>query len=207
MGKHGIGKPYTQMRNAMMMGTLVIKDWKSIRMTASLYQREIDSAKYGRDSSRVTAVETLMKRTDKCFAVVSSGTGVEIKMIPVMEAMANGLPDTKMRYVTSAVSPVDLLERAVLVVSAVEELDNITFTDEERLAVAVVFAFSSRKTVEVISDDMFGVIRALQVDWSTDISSLLGAIAIGNMCKFAPFASSRPGARACQERDEALISY
>ncbi|OAP54069.1 hypothetical protein AYL99_11603 [Fonsecaea erecta] len=137
-------------------------------------------------------------------------------------------------YLTSAISPVDLLERAVVVVSRVEELDSITFTSEERLAVAVFFAFASRKTDEIISDDMIGVMQALQVDWSTsvtcrnivcmkselrkgcvdgsvdmstDISSLLGVIAFRNMCKFAPFASSKPGARACQERDEGRISY
>jgi hypothetical protein len=98
MGKHGIGKPYVQMRNAMMMGTLVVKDRKFIRvrsrdpqpipaviaptdmdpgscssaftrMTASLYQREIDTAKHGKDSSKVTAVETLMKKTNNCFTL------------------------------------------------------------------------------------------------------------------------------------------
>jgi hypothetical protein len=35
MGKHGIAKPYVQMRNAMMMGTLVVKDRKSIRVRST----------------------------------------------------------------------------------------------------------------------------------------------------------------------------
>jgi hypothetical protein len=113
MGKHGIGKPYVQMRNSMMMGTLVVKDRKFIRVrsrdpqpipaviastdmnsgscssaltrtTASLYQREIDNAKHGKDSSKVTAVETLMKRTNNCFAVVST-TSSRVAHLPEHE--------------------------------------------------------------------------------------------------------------------------
>ena len=33
IGKHGIGKPYVDMRNGMMLGTMVIKDSNSIRIS------------------------------------------------------------------------------------------------------------------------------------------------------------------------------
>ena len=84
--KHGIGKPFVDMRNAMMLGTVVVTDGKYIRirsnyappipvilapdgmndatcssalakMTASMYQREIDTAKHGKTSYKLTAVQ------------------------------------------------------------------------------------------------------------------------------------------------------
>ncbi|KAK2591527.1 hypothetical protein QQS21_010777 [Conoideocrella luteorostrata] len=99
MSKYGIGQPYVQMRDAMLMGTIVSRDKNFIRvrtsepqpipavlatsdmgfsdcssaltkMTASLYQREIDAAKHGRSSDKATAVETLLKMTDNCFSFV-----------------------------------------------------------------------------------------------------------------------------------------
>lgn len=42
------------------------------KTTVSLYQREIDAAKHGRDSTKVTAVETLLKATQNCFGFVNN---------------------------------------------------------------------------------------------------------------------------------------
>lgn len=244
MGKHGIGEPYMQMRNAMMMGTIVHRDRRFVRvrssvpqpipaviatgsmgfgdcssamtkMTASLYQREIDMAKHGKTADKVTAVETLMKATDVCFAFVNSGGPPVVKMMPVMSAMSSSLPYTKLSYVAKAESPVDLLERAMMVTCMVEDLDRISLTNEERLAMAVFVAFVSRCTTEIISDRPVPIMRSLRTDWytsatctniswikeelrktttdnsinmATDINSLLGSMAIGNMCRFAPLA-------------------
>ena len=246
MGKHGIGKPYVHMRNAMMMGTMVVKDGNFIRirarhqpplpvvaapskmhsgscssaltkMTASLYQREIDMAKHGKETSRLTAVETIMKSTEVCFAFVHDDTGLKIRMMSIMDAVRTGHPYTKMSYISQATSPKDILERAIMVVSMVEELDAVHLTDEERLSVAIFFAYASRKTDVIVDDDTVTIMRALGADWytsitcsnivwlkyelrkgvidgsvdtSTDISSFLGALALGNMTMFAPFASS-----------------
>ncbi len=247
MSKYGIGEPYVQMRDAMMMGTMVIRDRRFIRvrtmdpqpipavlatenmgygncssaltkMTASLYQREIDAAKHGRDSGKVTAVETLLKMTDNCFGFVNEGGPPVVKMMSVGEAVLTSLPYTKLSYVAAGKPPMDLLERAITVTCMVEDLDGIRLTDEERLTVAVFFAFVSRKVDEIIPGamDKIRVVKALGADWYTsatcsdirwikeelrrtnpdsrvnmtaDINSLLGAMAIGNMCKFAPFVS------------------
>lgn len=249
MSKYGIGEPYVQMRDAMMMGTTVIRDKKFIRvrtmepqpvpavlatksmgygncssaltkMTASLYQREIDAAKHGKDSGKVTAVETLLKATDDCFGFVNEGPTPTVRMMTVGEAMTASLPYTKLSYIAAAESPMDLLERAIMVTCMVEDLDGIKLTDDERLTVAIFFAFMSRRTSEIIADpkEKVKTVHALMADWytsvtcsnilwikeelrkvhtrtsidmSTDINSLLGAMAIGNMCKFAPFMSNK----------------
>lgn len=102
----------------------------------------------------------------------------------------------------------------------VEDLDNIKLTNDERLAVAVFFAYMSRKTDEIIADPKHKIrnVRALATDWYTsvtssnilwikdelrkdrtvtgvrmsmDINSLSGSIAIGNMCKFVPCVQDR----------------
>ncbi|KAL9122247.1 MAG: hypothetical protein Q9187_001199 [Circinaria calcarea] len=262
MGKHGIGKPYVHMRNSMMMGTMVVVDKDHIRirssdpppipavlappgmnqgtcssaltkMTASLYQRGIDIAKHGKDPTRFTAVETLMKSTSNCFALTETNGSPRVVMMPVMEASQGTCPYTKMAYIANAYSPEDLLHRAVIVVSMVEELDDIKLTDEERLAAAIFFAFASRKVTEVISDDMVRIMRSMGGDWytsitcsdirwlkselrksavdgsvnmTTDVSTILGSMALGNMSKFAPFASSRTRRRRAQGRGHDLIA-
>ncbi|KAM4067551.1 hypothetical protein HRG_001446 [Hirsutella rhossiliensis] len=123
MSKYGIGEPYVQMRDAMMMGTTVIRDKKFIRvrtmdpqpvpavlategmgfgscasaltkMTASLYQREIDAAKHGKDSGKTTAVETLLKTSDHCFGFVNEGGPPRVKMMTITDATRTTLPYT-----------------------------------------------------------------------------------------------------------------
>ncbi|KAF4460187.1 hypothetical protein FALBO_13028 [Fusarium albosuccineum] len=239
MGKHGIGVPYTQMRDSMMMGTMVYRDQKFMRvntfsnqsipalraiesmgfadcssgltkMTASLYQREIDMAKHGKTASSYTAVETLLKRTDTCFAYIGGDLPV-INAVPVHVAESSSLPYTKLSYVAKAESPRELLGRAVNVVCMVEDLDRIVLTNEERVAVAVFIALASRSVSEVISNDSISVLKSLKTDWYTsatctnvtwmkdilktgltdptinmvtDINSLLGSLAMGNMIRY-----------------------
>ena len=83
-------------------------------MTASLYKREIDAAKHGKDLSKVTAMETLLKITENYFEFVNEGGPQIVRMMTIKEAMSASLPYTKLSYITAANSPVDLLERAVI---------------------------------------------------------------------------------------------
>jgi hypothetical protein len=247
VGKHGIGKPYVAMRNSMMLGTMVSVDETHIRlgtkgripipallksrgmnhgtcssgltkMTASMYQKGIDIAKHGNDPNKIMAVESLLKMTDQCFGIVRKNGTVTISLMKVEDAIMTGDEYTKMDYIARAESPADLIERAITVVSMVEELDNIKLTPEERLAVSVLIAYTSINAPAVVSDNMIEVMKGMQADWytsitcsniswlkdvtrnpshntfvdlSTDISSMLGAIFLGNMCLFAPFGSSR----------------
>lgn len=247
VSKHGIGKPFVDMRRAMMMGTMVIKDGNYIRirsgcsvpvpaiiapagmndatcssaltkMTAHMYQEEIDAAKHGRTVDRLTATQTLMKRTEQCFVIADGNRGMCTTMVPVQDAIMSGFPFTKLRYISDAESPTNLLQRAINVVSMVEELDSITLTDEERVAAAVFFAFASKVTDEVISADPVRTMLDMRTDWytsvtcsnilwiksvlrdgmadrtinkSTDVTSILGSLFLGNFSKFAPFVSWR----------------
>lgn len=122
--KYGIGEPYIQMHDAMMVGTIVVRDKRFIRvrtadtqpipavlatpsmgladcssaltkMTASLYQREIDAAKHGRDLSKVTAVETLLKATRNCLGFVNTSPPT-VRMISIDKAVLTSLPYTKL---------------------------------------------------------------------------------------------------------------
>ncbi|KAK5162655.1 uncharacterized protein LTR77_011261 [Saxophila tyrrhenica] len=237
LGKHGIGKPYVAMRNSMMLGTMMVTDEMHLRlrtkgrvplpallktptmnhgtcssaltkMTASMYQRGIDMAKHGNDKAKIMAVESLLKMTDECFGIRDT----TVSLMSVDAAILSGQPYTKMDYISRAERPQDLLERAITVVSMVEELDNIKLTAEERVAVSALIAFASINVQAIVSDDMVGVMVGMQADWytsitcsniswlktvtrdpnsnvdlTTDISSMLGAIFLGNMSLFAPF--------------------
>ncbi len=241
LGKHGIGKPYVAMRNSMMLGTMMVTDETHLRlrtkgriplpallkspamnhgtcssaltkMTASMYQKGIDMAKHGNNKTTVMAVESLLKMTDQCFGIKDT----TVCLMDVNDAIMSGQPYTKMDYISRAERSQDLLDRAIVVVSMVEELDNIKLTPEERVAVSALIAFASINTPAIVSDDMIGVMKGMQADWytsitcsnitwlksvtrdpnsivdmSTDISSMLGAIFLGNMSLFAPFGSHR----------------
>jgi hypothetical protein len=96
MGKHGIGRPYVEMRNIMMMGTIVTvvngmitltcKDPPPLplitapaeagpgscasaltKMTSVMYQENIDAAKHGKPSTRVTGIRSLLTDDEQCY--------------------------------------------------------------------------------------------------------------------------------------------
>ena len=243
LGKHGIGKPYMYMRSGMMMGTCVIRDERHIRistqnvtwipamiapakmnqgtcssglakMTSMMYQKGIDMSKHGTNANKTMAVETLMIATDECYAVVEKEGTMSIALIKVLDARMSPQPYTKMDYIAGADTPEDTIKRSIEVVSMVEDIDRIKLTMEERLAVSIFFAFACRYVNEIVSDDMFSIVKELRLDWytsimctniswlktstgslnangsmqlTTDITSLLGSIFLGNMSIFAPF--------------------
>ena len=54
-----------------------------------------------------------------------------------------------------------MLERVIMVMAMVEELDDIRLTNEERIAAAVFFAYASIRTDAIVTDDTIEVMRAL----------------------------------------------
>ncbi|KAH8156705.1 hypothetical protein CIB48_g11546 [Xylaria polymorpha] len=199
LSKHNIGKPYVQMRNTMMLGTLVSRDSKFIRtktgiphpipaivadktmtyadcssgltkMTQELYQTEIDAAKHGKSATRTKAVETILKNTADCYSYTDSGGVPTIDLIPVTSAMSRTYPYTNLSYLSSATSPQDLLKRAMMITCMVEDIDRLSLTNNERLAVSVFFAFMSRHTNIVISENMISVMRKVRADWYTSVT-------------------------------------
>lgn len=158
----------------------------------------------------------MLKDTDNCYGFVSDSGPMYTKLMSNIDARIASLPYTKLSYIAMATSPVDLLERAIMVTTLVTELDRIRMSEEETLACAIFLAFMCRYTDDIISKDKIRVTKALGTDWytsvtcsninwiksvmrttndnqtvnmTTDINSLLGSMAIGNMCRFSPFAS------------------
>ncbi|KAI0471438.1 hypothetical protein GGR56DRAFT_654204 [Xylariaceae sp. FL0804] len=115
------------------------------KMTAILYQREIEAAKHGRNLTEVTAVETRLRTTDNCFGFVNDGPCPTVRMMNIADAVKMTHPCTKLSYTAAASSPTNLLERAIVGGCMAEELDDISRTNDERLAVAVFVAFISRR--------------------------------------------------------------
>ena len=247
--KHGIGKPYVHMEDAMIMATMVVRDSTHIRIririkdslpipalvtppninqgtcssaltkiTVSMYQKRIDLAKHGSNKGRIMAVKTLIKETEECFGFMNLDGKTTIALMPISVAIQSTNPYTKLSYISQANTPAILLQRAIIVASMVEELDDISLADEERLAAAVFFAFSSRKVNEIISDNQVSVMSRMKADWytsitcsniswlkwklrssdtnsnvnmKTDVTSISGSVFLGNTCLFAPFASSK----------------
>ena len=241
-GKHGIGKPYVDMRNCMMMGSIVnpvkniiriaCKNMSPIpvlkmdstmgmaacssgltKMTVSMYQKGIDTAKHGTVTEKLSAVDSILSDTENCYAITNEHGRAVVRTVRTLFAETVDVPYTKMSYIVRATSPEEMLDRAVWVVSMIEELDDIHLTDEERIAVSVFFAFMSTRTSEILSDNMVESMRGVGADWytsamctnigwiknvirngytsalidkSTSINSILGSILLGNMSMIVP---------------------
>ena len=103
------------------------------KMTATLYQNEINAAKHGKSSATITAVETILKDGDMCFGVGTDNGVPTISTMSVSTAAASSMPYTKLEFIAKANSPSDLLDRAVMVTIIVEKIDGVKLTVPESL--------------------------------------------------------------------------
>ena len=242
MSKHGIGKPYVDMRTLMMMGTIVTVDDHMIAVTCKdkpalpivsapmdagpgtcpsalakmmsvMYQEGIDAAKHGMAASRVPAALTLVSEIDLCYAIMPVSGGTSVAMVTPSEASVFGVPYTKLSYIASGLTPEEMIEKSIMLVSIIESVDRIELTIGERLMAAFFFAFMSTRTHAIVTGNPIDIMLAVGADWftsfmcsdvrwirdtvrnislsanvdtSTDVSSILGSIMIGNMPATAP---------------------
>ena len=196
MSKHGIGKPYVDMRTLMMMGTMVTVNEGSIvitcrdkpmlpvtlapadagpgtcssalaRMMSVMYQQGIDAAKHGNAASRVPAALTLVSEIELCYTVVSVDGGVSVVMTTPENALLVGGPYTKLSYIASALTPEETIERSIMVVSIVESVDRIALTTAERVMASFFFAFMSSRTHAIVTGSPIDIMLATGADWYT----------------------------------------
>ena len=186
------------------------------KLTKVMYQSGIDTSKHGASGGRVFAINALLGMTETTYAIVPKSTGVGPAMIPSSSAYMMTDMYTSMSSLRKATSPTNLVERAYMIIALVEELDAVSLTDEERISVAFLLSFLSLYVTSFDKANSIEIMSALGLDWytsvtcsdvrwiknvmrgattdsnvsmSTDISSILGSIFIGNMSMIA----SRPG--------------
>jgi hypothetical protein len=237
MGRHGIAGPYGIMRLGMMLGTcvtvrhgLLAIDSEYVpplpvicadlgmnavtcssamaKLTKIMYQRGIDTAKHGSDMDMIPAMETMAKCVEQCYMIANTGEGVSTVMTTYVNARMLTSTYTKLESLERKIGSPDLIQTAIMIVSMIEEIDNVMLTEQERIAAAVLFSFLSANINAFIDVDMVEVMNALGLDWYTsvtcsdirwirdvirnrqrypyvrtdcDVGSILGAILLGNM--------------------------
>ena len=237
MGRHGISGPYGIMRLGMMLGTsvtvrhgVVAIDSEYVpplptiaadiginavtcssamaKLTKIMYQRGIDTAKHGSDLEMIPAMETMVKSTEQCYMITNTHMGVTTMMTTYEFARSRTSVYTKMASLAGRNDPKDLIKTAIMIVSMIEETDNVMLTDQERITAAILFAFLSMNINAFVNVDMTEVMNVLGLDWYTsvtcsdirwiknvirdrrrypnvrldcDAGSILGAILLGNM--------------------------
>ena len=171
-----------------------------------------------------------MKRTKDCFAFMNRNDSLAKVTVPVTDTRMSGHPYMKFKYILEAKNLVNLLERALITVSMVEDLYGIKLTNEEKVAASALFAFVSGVTDEIISTDMLRVMVPMRADWytsvmfsnirikreikngmrdatvnkSTDTTMLLGSIFLESMSRFAPFVSRRSKTKLVDGHEEGI---
>lgn len=178
------------------------------KLTKIMYQAGIDTSKHGVTGGKTPAINTLMSDIGFCYAITSVGGGVGVSA--VKNTIVYGRSDlyTNLSAMLKSNGPADMIRRAYGIVSMIEEIDTVTLLDTERVAVAFFICFLSVNINSLVNQDPIGVMLKLGLDWvtsvtcsnvkwfknvirsenalgnvsmSTDISSVLGSIFIGNM--------------------------
>ena len=93
------------------------------KMTANMYQKEVDIAKHEQVTQRVSAAQMLMKLTERCFALVQTHSGTAVSRLSKTDAIRDALADTNEKYIASAQTFRAILQHATVVVSIVEEVE------------------------------------------------------------------------------------
>lgn len=183
IGKHEIGKPYTDMRNFMIVGTILILNNGTIvihgstetslpiimaarNMTAMscssaltklkrhLYQRELDLAKHGVRMGGPPAVSTLIKRNAQCYTLIGNQAIPMVVFINCTSSANSSILRTNMDYIGGGENSQEKFLRAVWCVIVVETIDGIKLRDEERVSVVALFAYVSERYHEVVAGNM-----------------------------------------------------
>lgn len=241
-GRHRIAGPYGYMRLGMMLGTcmmisgddLVVESWlrpalprlkvcpgmdiiscssAMTKLTKIMYQRGIDISKHSKVTGMIPAMETLMKMSENCYVIVNMDGETKLTMCRLSSDITYTNPLTTLELISRLGSRTGLIESALLVMSMVEELNNIMLTPQERIAVSVLFAFLSMRINAVMETDIIDVIILLRLDWYTsatcsdirwlknvirdpckypgvrtdmNVNSILGSIFLRNMSMITP---------------------
>ncbi|KAH7001766.1 hypothetical protein B0J12DRAFT_692613 [Macrophomina phaseolina] len=178
------------------------------KLTKILYQRGIDLSKHGVIRDKPAAIETLLSSRKSCYAIGSTNTGTTAHLTDSMDAISKRLICTNMRSISSVTTPEDMIARSVWIVAMIEEMDSVMLTPTERVAAAYLITFLGRNVDRIMNTNIVDCMYRLGLDWYTsitcsdvrwlknvtrdistypdarrdmDISSTLGAIAIGNM--------------------------
>jgi len=178
------------------------------KMSRIMYQNGIDMSKHGLAESKIAAINTIMAETGSSYGIVNVGGTPTVALIK--NSIVHSTTDmcTNMGAILKANDSNDMIMRACAIVSMIEEIDGVRLTGTERIAAAFFITFLARSTGPIMGRNSIDVMNDLGLDWytsstcsdvrwfknvirtgvtnpdvsmSTDISSVLGAIFIGNL--------------------------
>lgn len=178
------------------------------KMSNVMYQNGIDMSKHGVTESKTAAINTIMEETGSSYGVVDVDGRPSIALIK--NSIVHGMTGlcTNTGAIMKMNDNVSKFTRACSIVSMIEEIDNVRLTTAERVAAAFFITFLAATTGPIMNRNPINVMRKLGLDWytsvtcsdvrwfkdvirdgiadpsismSTDISSVLGAIFIGNL--------------------------
>lgn len=237
MSRHGLAGPYGFMRMGMMLGTCVNlrddtmvidsfntpelpflnvpPDWNKIpcssaitKLTKIMYQSGIDTSKHGSTKGKIPAISTLLEANGHAYGILSRGGGAAVALLKSEFASSQTDVYTNLSAIRNSRTPKEMLGRACMIVSMVEEIDSAPLTDLERIACAFLLSFLCANSDNLMNVNSVDLMLRLGLDWytsltcsdvrwiknemrtrdvnlSTDISSLLGSIFLGDMSLFA----------------------
>lgn len=203
------------------------------KLTKIMYQQGIDLSKHGANKSKQPAINSLMSNDPMSYAMGRSDYP-QVMLLPSHIAYNSSNVYTNMSSITKAFNSHYVLMRACEVVALVEEIDGVDLTDVERACVSFLLSFLSFNTQSVMKTDSVELMKKLGLDWytsatcsdvrwiknvirtwpdnpairaSTDCSSLLGSILLGNMTMITGGIVSPRGARTVADDDSVIFEY
>ncbi|KAI9048016.1 hypothetical protein LZ554_007814 [Drepanopeziza brunnea f. sp. 'monogermtubi'] len=156
----------------------------------------------------------------------------QVMLIPSHVAYASSNVYTNMSSITKASNSSNVLVRACEVVALVKEIDGVDLDDVERACVSFLLSFLSFNTQSVMNTDSVELMKKLGLDWytsatysdvrwiknvirswpdnpairaSTDCSSLLGSILLGNISMITGGIVSPRGARTVADDNSVIF--
>ena len=187
-------------------------------LTRVMYQSGIDASKHGSKKGKVAAINTLMNETGFSYAVAGGRESATVSLVEDSIACTSSSVYTSLTAIAAAPTNARKFETACAIIALVEEIDGVTLKDAERTSVALLMVFLSSLMVTLVNRNSIDVMSAVGLDWytsvtcsdvrwiknvirgavpnvsvsnSTDISSVLGSIFIGNMSMMT-FSNSLP---------------
>ena len=181
------------------------------KLTKVMYQAGIDMSKHGAARGKIPAIRTILTSSANTYAIAGQQGNENVVLIPSADASRLSNIYTNMNSIRSAAASPDVMRVACGVVALVEELDSVELTNQERVAAAFLLVFLSAYTNEVVGTNTVELMGTLGLDWytsvtcsdvrwiknvmrnaysstpvslTTDVSSILGSIFIGNMSMF-----------------------
>ncbi|KAI6986062.1 hypothetical protein KC359_g8917 [Hortaea werneckii] len=178
------------------------------KLTKVMYQSGIDTSKHGAFKGKIPAISTLMDDNGYAYAIKDRGEYPTVALMNSSEVYMHADLYTNLQSILKANTPQNKLEYACMIVGMIEEIDSVLLTDVERIACAFLFSFLSFNVTSLMGMKTIDLMTRLGLDWytsatcsdvrwirkvireknvslSTDISSVLGSIFIGNMSLYS----------------------